>query len=237
MTAILYTHNEFIRPIVPECLINYFKLDINVVEITNDVDNFLTEFPLKAVPALIMADGQKFHEQVAINNLLVHESHNQAEITKLLGPADDYKLQSDILLICSFSTSDLLGQLGVYGLADMKGVPVSKESAQHAERNLDVMFKLFEERLAKHKFLVSDNITLADLTAAASFFFGFITMFGSEWRAKHPRISEWFAATIKSEYMQYRFKDFKFIDTPATISATPLPWDPNHWTDCPNIIK
>lgn len=228
MTAILYTHNEFIRTIVAECLINYFKLDVKIVEITKDVDNFLTEFPLRTVPSMIMTNGQKFHEQVAVNNILVHESHNEAEIAKLLGPTNDYVLQSDILLICSFSTSDLLGQLATYGLKDMKGVPVSTERAQNAEKALEIMYRLFEERLSKHKFLVSDEITLADLTAAASFFFGFITMFGPEWRAKHPLITEWFHAITKCEYMQYRFKDFKFIDTPTRISGTPLPWDPKH---------
>ncbi|SMN21377.1 similar to Saccharomyces cerevisiae YGR201C Putative protein of unknown function [Maudiozyma saulgeensis] len=226
MTAILYTHNEFIRGIVAECLINYFKLDIKVVEITQDVDNFLKNFPLKAIPGLITSDGSKYHEQIAVNNYIIHMSGNKQEIAKLLGTSDNYKEQSSILQICSFATSDFLNTLGLVGLADIKGVPISAETANNASKTLDVMYRLFEEKLAKHKFLVNDSITVADLVAAACFSFGFLTFHDAQWRKAHPLLTEWFTNVLGSKYMKDHFKDFKLVDSAIKISATPLPWDP-----------
>ena len=228
-TSILYTHNEFIRAIVGECLINYFKLNIKIVEITEDVDNFVKNFPLKAIPGLITSDGTRYHEQIAVNNYLIHSTGTEKEIVQLLGNSENYKEQSAILQIASFATSDFLATLGTCGLKDVKGVPISDEMAAHANQNLNVMIKLFEERLSKTKYLIrDDSITVADLMAAASFSFGFITIFDSKWRKEHRLITEWFDRVIGSKYMEYRFKDFKYIETAMKVSATPLPWDPKY---------
>ncbi|CAB4255206.1 similar to Saccharomyces cerevisiae YGR201C Putative protein of unknown function [Maudiozyma barnettii] len=228
MTAILYTHNEFIRGIVAECLVNYFKLDIKIIEITQDVDAFLKNFPLKAIPGLITSDGSKYHEQIAVNNYIIHLTGNKEEIAKLLSTCDNYQEQSAILQICSFVTSDFLNTLVLCGLKDVKGVPISTETEKNAGETLEIMYKLFEEKLVKHKFLVNDSITVADLVAAASFSFGFLTFLDAEWRKKHPLISQWFHNVAGSKYMEYRFKDFKFIDKAIKVSSTPLPWYPKN---------
>lgn len=228
-TSILYTHNEFIRAIVAECLINYFKLDVKIVEITEDVENFLNNFPLRAIPGLITSDGTKYHEQIAVNNYLIHSSGNEKEIVQLLGKSENYKEQSAILQIASFATSDLLATLGVCGLKDIKGVPISDKQANQANKNLEVMIKLLEDRLTQTKYLIrNDSITIADLMAAASLSFGFITIFDSQWRKEHSLITEWFDKVVGSKYMEYRFKDFKHVESAIKVSATPLPWDPKH---------
>lgn len=228
-TSILYTHNEFIRAIVAECLIKYFQLDIKIMEITEDTDHFLENFPLKEIPALITANGTKYHEQIAVNNYLIHLSGNLAEIKQLLGTPENYEEQSAILQIASFVTSTFLVTLDTCVLKDIKGTPISDNTANTATKNLNAMLKIFEERLSHTKYLIrDDSITVADLMAAASFSLGFVTIFDSEWRKEHPLISSWFADVISSKYMEYRFKDFQYVSSSHKISATPLPWDPNY---------
>lgn len=228
-SSILYTHNEFIRAIVAECLIKYFQLDIRIVEITEDTDRFLENFPLKEIPALITANGTKYHEQIAVNNYLIHLSGNTAEIKQLLGTPENYEEQSAILQIASFVTSTFLVTLDSCVLKDIKGTAISDKTANTATKNLNAMLKIFEERLSHTKYLIrNDSITVADLMAAASFSLGFVTIFDTEWRDNHPLISSWFADVISSKYMEYRFKDFQYATSPHKISATPLPWDPNY---------
>jgi len=99
-----YTHDKFIRPVVAECLIKYFNLDIEMMETTNDIDRFLTNFPVKRVPGLLFEDGSFLFEQMAVVNYIIHQGGNQGEVAQLLGSDNDYLVQSQFIMICSFCT-------------------------------------------------------------------------------------------------------------------------------------
>ncbi|SMN19468.1 similar to Naumovozyma castellii NCAS_0A00130 hypothetical protein [Maudiozyma saulgeensis] len=224
-TTVLYTHDEFIRPVVAECLVKYFNLNIKIVEATKDTEGFLSNFPVRRVPGLLFEDDSIIFEQMAVTNYIIHKGGNKAEIAELLGSSDDYLTQSEIIMICSFCTSDFFSTLVLFCLNDIKGTPISNETASNAAKKLEAMYPIFERKLALHKYLTSDNITLADLIAAASFSKGFTSMFGPEWRAEHPLIVNWFFEVINSKYMEYRFKNFKLTTKAHKISHRMLPWD------------
>lgn len=223
----LYTHNEFIRPIVAECLLKYFKSDIKIAEITQDSNRYLEKFPVRTVPGLLFNDGTILFEQIAVTRYIIKNSRNETEITQLLGSKSEFKHQSEIDMFCSFCTSDFLNRLVDYCLHDLKGITIPQDEATAANEKLEAMYPIFEQRLQKHKYLTGNVITLADLIAASSFSLGFRSMLGSEWRGEHSLIADWFNNVIQSEYMKARFQDFKYSIEPHRIIEQCLPWDKN----------
>ncbi|SMN22763.1 similar to Saccharomyces cerevisiae YGR201C Putative protein of unknown function [Maudiozyma saulgeensis] len=222
---VLYTHNEFIRPIVSECLIKYFKLNIEIIEITKDIDRYISNFPVKTVPALLINDNLKLFEQIAVTHYIIKMSNDDDEIQKLLGKNEDFEHQSHIDMICSFCTSDFLNELVMYCLHDLKTIPISEVQAVAACDKLNSMYQIFEEKLKTNRFLTCDEITLADLMCASSFSLGFNSMLGPEWRDEHPEIVRWYDVVIHSDYLKARFENFKYCDKAHRIIEQPLPWD------------
>lgn len=220
----LYTHDEYIRPVVAECLIKYFNLGIKIIDTTDDVDKFLSNFPVRRVPGLLFEDGTILFEQMAVVNYIISKSMDTNEINQLLGK-DEYPLvKSEIIMFCSFCTSDFFNTLVKYCLTDIKSIPITNEETLNASKTLDTMFPIFENKLSKHKFLTGNHITIADLIAAASFSKGFISMLDHKWRMEHPLIDNWFKEVIRSKYMAYRFENFKFVENAHKLSHRKLPW-------------
>lgn len=71
---------------------------------------------------------------------------------------------------------------------------------------------IFEDHLSSNTFLVNENITLADLTAATCFSFGFIFVLDKEWRQNHPAIVRWFNDVIVSDILYDFYKSFQFVE-------------------------
>ena len=224
--TILYTHAEFTRPIAPDCLLRYFKLDIDNVEITDDWERFCQRFPVRTVPSLITADGHRYFEQMAVNHYLIRKSGQKGEIEQLLGSNDNYALQSEIIImICSFCTSDFLNAFCYYCLHDLKTIPIDDVTTRNAQKKLETMYPLFEEKLTKHKYLTGDAVTLADLVSSSSFTLGFHSMFDKEWRDRHHLLAKWYDNMIHSNYMAYHYRDFTYVDKAHKIVEQPLPAD------------
>ena len=215
---ILYTHDIFIRTIVPESLIKYFNLAFDIVEIDTAKEQFAKEFPIKTVPSIVTTDGNKFFEQLAINDYLINSSKNQEEINLLLGDANDLNHRTEIAMIASFSGSDYLNMLAVYVKPYLGMLPYVKKTEENTLAKLAVMDSFYEGKLAHQKYLTGDHITVADLVTATSMKLGFAVVYGKEWRAEHKAISEWFDRVIHSKYLESHFKDFKYVDASASLS-------------------
>ncbi|SMN19047.1 similar to Saccharomyces cerevisiae YGR201C Putative protein of unknown function [Maudiozyma saulgeensis] len=214
---ILYTHDIFIRTIVPECLISYFNLDFEVVEIDEAKEQYAIDFPIKTTPALKLKDGSKFFEQLAVNEYLVRSTGNEAEIKQLLGSCDDLLNQANINSVASFGGSDVLNILAGYVKPYIGMLPYDEAREHRALEKLNIFYQFFEEKLATNKYLTGDEITMADLITATSLKLGFAFMFGREWRDEHKSLTEWFENVIHSKYLESHFKDFKYPDVPPTL--------------------
>lgn len=214
---ILYTHDIYIRTIVPECLIEYFKLDFDVVEIAKEAEQFSEDFPIRTVPSIKLKDGSKFFEQMAVNDYLLRSSGNESEINKLLGSSEDLVHQANINSISSFSGSDFLNVLAAYVKPYIGMASYDKTTEENALKKLDAMYKFFEEKLTATKYLTGNDITIADLVTATSFKLGFAFMFGKEWREEHKLLADWFENVIHSKYLEPHFKDFQSPEVPKTL--------------------
>lgn len=214
---ILYTHDMYIRTIVPECLISHFNLDFNIVEIDEAKEKYVKDFPVKTTPAVKLKDGSKFFEQLAVNEYLIRSTGNNVEIKQLLGSSDDLIHQANINCIASFSGSDVLNVLAGYVKPYIGMLPYDNTLEQKYLEKLSIFYKIFEEKLATQKYLTGDEITIADLITATSLKLGFAFIFGKEWRNEHKSITEWFENVIHSKYLESHFKDFRYPEVPATL--------------------
>ena len=207
MTTILYYAPRFIRPIVPVCLVKYFKADIQIVDIDDDMENFARDFPLKQCPSLINREtGLYLTETVSIDQYLIKTyCKDPEEVKRLLGSS--ILEESEVLRWESFSVSDVLNrEVGYVG--PLTGyMPYDKDAHAQAKEKFDVVLKIFEDHLKKHQFLVSDHVTLADLSVSSSFFFGFNFAFDENWSKQYPNITRWYKEVTKSPYVAEFFKD------------------------------
>ncbi|EDO14734.1 hypothetical protein Kpol_333p4 [Vanderwaltozyma polyspora DSM 70294] len=209
--GVLYS-NFRIRGLVPRTLVKQLELDVKVVDPDTDAERFGSIFPLKKLPAFYDATGFKLTESMAINYYLINLSNNEKIKRKLLGPADNFKIQSQIIRWQSLANSDLLIQL-LNAFAPLRGdVPYNKKNVDAALVQIKKITDIFEARLKEYTYLVTEDITIADLVAAASFVRGFNYLFGVEWRAQNPAIVRWFNTVINSNYLKDEMTDFKFIE-------------------------
>lgn len=207
MSTILYYSPNFIRPIIPMCLAQYFKTNIQCIDIATDMENFARDFPLQKCPVLINREtGLYLTETISINNYIVKTfCKDPQEVKKLLGSS--VLEESKILRWESLSVSDLVVREFNY-LAPLLGlIPYNAEAHLEAKSQLDVVVQIFEEELKNNQFLVGNHITLADLSASGSFFFGFNFGFDEKWSQRYPSITRWYKEVTKSQYVSGFFSD------------------------------
>ncbi|XXH01004.1 hypothetical protein Hte_007355 [Hypoxylon texense] len=70
--------------------------------------------------------------------------------------------------------------------------PKTPESLAAAEKGSDGMVSVVEKALEGNKYLVGDQLTLADLFVVAAFTRGYQVVLTKKWAAAHPVIHEWY---------------------------------------------
>lgn len=70
--------------------------------------------------------------------------------------------------------------------------PSSPEILAAAEANSEPMVSVVEKAVAGRKFVVGDNLTIADLFLVAAIARGYQFVFAKQWAAKHPAIHEYY---------------------------------------------
>ncbi|SCU95285.1 LANO_0E09890g1_1 [Lachancea nothofagi CBS 11611] len=204
--------NFRIRTWVPQAIIKQFKLDIKIVAPEDDPELFARDFPLKKVPGFILPDGSKLTETIAIMTYLVNLLPDVEAKEQLAGA--DIQQKAQVLRWLSFANNDLLVELVKQFRPLLGQTPYVKPSVDAAAAKVATIVSVFEERLSEHTYLVTEDITLADLFATSIFARGFQYVFGSEWRAAHPIIMRWYNTVKASPYLKEFFVDHKECDTP-----------------------
>lgn len=207
MSTILYYSPNYIRPTVPVCLAQYFKTDIQCIDIADDMENFTRDFPLHKCPVLInRKTGLYLTETISIYNYIVKTfCKDPEEVKKLLGST--VLEESEILRWESLTVSDLTDREVAY-LGPLIGIiPYNADAYATAQKQFEVVAKIFEDQLTNNQFLVSDHVTIADLCAVGSFFFGFTFAFDEKWSQQYPSITRWYKEVTKSPYVAKFFSD------------------------------
>ncbi|SCU85084.1 LADA_0D05622g1_1 [Lachancea dasiensis] len=204
--------NFRVRTWVPQGIIKQFGLDVKIVAPEDQPEQFALEFPLGKVPGLVLADGSKLTEALAILYYLLELAPSSQQKIMLVGSTIEEKAQ--VLRWLSFANSDLLVPLaGIFG-ALLGSKPYYKPAVDAATAKVDSVVEIFEERLTHYTYLATEEVSLADLFAVGTFCRGFQYVFGTKWRKAHPGIVRWFDTIKESPYVKEFFAGVKFCDTP-----------------------
>lgn len=217
--AILYVNtSKYCRTVLPSIFIQRYQIEnIKIETVDLESPEFKKLFPYQKVPVIRTADDKKLTEAMAINYYLLNLSSNKEEREILLGKPEELWIQAEIIRWQSFANSDFLNELNNYAKPLVGLAPYDEKAVAEAKRRVDIMVPIFEEHLANNKYLVNDNVTLADLTAATCFSFGFTFVLDKEWRQDHPAIVRWFKDVIKSDILYEFYKSFKFVEKRPTF--------------------
>ncbi|AOA61184.1 hypothetical protein PP7435_CHR1-1005 [Komagataella phaffii CBS 7435] len=182
-------------------LIEYFSLDIKISD-TADPD-FAKTFPLKRVPALKGPDFT-LHETLAV---LVYITSLIPQNQGLFGSSSLDNAQTIKWL--SFTNFEVVSALiqALYPLIGNR--PYSKDGVDQAIKDLESYVAVYETQLKQTKYLVGDEITLADLFTVQSFIWGAEYIWDVNWFKKHPLIEAWFKDVIQHPVVVKSLGDFK----------------------------
>jgi elongation factor 1-gamma len=205
------------------------ELDIVYLDRKNEADQGRLQDlnALKQVPIFVGSDGFVLTECIAI--LLYSASRtvrcplaetplthmlvaSQKPESALLGSTrKDYY---SILKWLSLANSDLLPAIGGI-ILPLLGLPLAvRKNTQDCLRALHADLKLIETHLQNSKYLVGDQLTLADLFTAGTMVFG-VMVFHTMLREKYPRALEWFTEIHGVPEFKDVVGELKFLSVPV----------------------
>ncbi|KAI0841393.1 glutathione S-transferase [Hypoxylon sp. FL0890] len=186
------------------------KLDIIYADKEKNKENYeklLQINPLGQVPTFVGADGYVLTECMAIALYITSKS----DTTTLLGSTRrDY---FDIIRWMSLANSDLLPAAGGIIIPLIGRQVDGQKDLQSSVRSFHKDCRLLEDHLTKNKYLVGDQITLADFFTVGMLKFPFI-MGHKVLNVEYPRLREWFNRVYEMPMFKEVAGDLHFVDAP-----------------------
>ncbi|KAH8807217.1 glutathione S-transferase [Xylogone sp. PMI_703] len=170
-------------------------LDLKIVHADKDnLENYakLRQVnPLGQVPVLVGADGFVLTEciPIALYTDRAKKVTSQSDTTTLLGSSRrDYY---SILKWMSLANSDLLPAIGGVIIPMLGRQLEVRKNGEDCLRAFHANCRLLDDHLQKSRYLVGDQLTLADYFTAGILVFA-VMVFHKVFRKDYPRLMEWF---------------------------------------------
>ncbi|KUL83202.1 hypothetical protein ZTR_10005 [Talaromyces verruculosus] len=189
------------------------ELDPNfVMTKTNRSAEFLEQFPLGKVPTFIGADNLALFESDAIAQY-VAESGRAGP--KLLGTTP--RERAVISQWVHFADHEFFEPLTTlilwrYGMGTYDRV-LEDQASKRLEKSLSIL----EKHLLTSQHVGSGSISMADISVAASLYWGFDQIIDREMRARYPMVVEWYQRTLGHEKVRSAFGDLSFIESRGAL--------------------
>lgn len=211
----LYTYNPNPRSFAIIAVAKFLSIDLDIVYIERknkkDQETLHKLNPLGQVPVFVGSDGFLLTECMAI--LLYLVGSQEPESIVLGSNRKDYYL---ILKWMSLANSDLLPAIGGILLPRL-GLPLAvRKNTQDCLRALHADLGLMEEKLQHSRYLVGDQVTLADLFTAGTMVFG-VMVFHAMLKKKYPRVMEWFLEVHEIPVFKDVVGELRFLDLPMPV--------------------
>nr|AJK29682.1 elongation factor 1 [Clonostachys rosea] len=213
----LFTTADNARSTAIKAVAKANNIDLNIVNVdfANISEEHRKASPLGKIPAFLGEDGFALSEAIAVAVYLT----SQNEKTTLLGKTkQDY---ASILRWLSYFNNEVLGPLGSWFRPLVGRDPYNKKAVDDASKQTLKAFKVVEDYLLRHTYLVGDRITLADLFAAGIATRGFQYLFGSEWRQEFPNVTRWFDTIVNQPIYTAVAPKLEYLDKPALTNVAP----------------
>ncbi|KAI1323015.1 glutathione S-transferase [Xylariaceae sp. FL0255] len=182
-----YPNNGRVQRI--QAIANMSGLEIEFPEfqmgVSNKTEEFLAKFPLGKVPAFEGADGFCLTESSAI---AYYVANSGSKADQLLG--SDPQTQAQIYHWSVFSETELATAISppIYMLV-FKFMPVDEARINSSMQMTERVFKSLEASLkGGKKYLVGDQLTMADIMVNSFFYFAFKYMVDAELRKEIPNV-------------------------------------------------
>jgi elongation factor 1-gamma len=136
---------------------------------------------------------------------------SQSDTTTLLGSSRrDYY---NILKWMSLANSDLLPAIGGVILPLIGRHLAVRKNSEDCLRAFYMDCKLLENHLQKNKYLIGDQLTLADFFTVGMLVFAFM-VFHKVLHAEYPRLTEWFNEIYETPMFKDVTGDLHLLDVP-----------------------
>ncbi|KAI0002793.1 glutathione S-transferase [Xylariaceae sp. FL0662B] len=177
---------------------------------TNKTPDFLAKFPMGKVPGLECADGFCLAEGAAIARYLASVG---PAAPQLLG--SDPKTQARIAEWAHFSEGELAANLSPPVLmALMKAIPFDEQRYNTALANIDRALKRIEVAVqGGKKYLVGEQLTLADVMVAGPLFLAFKLFADAEMRKGAPGVVAWIQGIAEIPEFKKFFGNLELCET------------------------
>ena len=113
----------------------------------------------------------------------------------------------------SLANSDLLPAQGGVILPLIRRHETIRKNTEDCLRALHKDFRLLENQLQKNKYLVGEQLTLADFFAVGMLVFSFM-VFHKVLRAGYPRLTEWFHEVHEVPMFKEIAGELRILDVP-----------------------
>ncbi|SCU77223.1 LAME_0A00144g1_1 [Lachancea meyersii CBS 8951] len=203
------------RGMLPRGLVEWLKIDMDVANPSDNVEEFKKLFPLGKNPAFLGKDGFELTEVIAIVYYLV-SLKGDAELERSLY-GETLEERSQVLRLLSFTNSELAPSVAAIVMAARTNA--SAETYNGKLSQCLATFGLLEKYLSQHEFLVKDQITIADLFAASmcGTVFGFAL--GKDKFGGLTKLQQWLPKVIEHPALKGRLDPANFKE--KTIVANP----------------
>lgn len=116
----------------------------------------------------------------------------------------------------SLANSDLLPAQGGVILPIIGRHEVMRKNTEDCLRALHNDFRLLESQLQKNKYLIGEQLTLADFFAVGMLVFSFM-VFHKKLRADYPRLTEWFHEVYEVPMFKEIAGELRLLDVPFPV--------------------
>ncbi|KAG0257776.1 Elongation factor 1-gamma [Mortierella polycephala] len=216
----IYSYPENPRAFKALIVAKYNGLEVKfdnkfVMGTTNKTPEWIAKFGASQVPAFEGTDGTAIIESGAIAYYLAHYKADSTLIGR--NKAEEAYIQQWIQFI-DLSISPPLSQW-VYPLIAPAHAPYNRAVETQSIEKVKAQFKVLERHLVKKTYLVSERITLADISGATAVYLGFKYVFDAAFRKEFPAITRWFTTVVNQPNFKSVTGAFKLCET--AVKFTP----------------
>ena len=144
---------------------------------------------------------------------------SQNEQTTLVG--GNKKEYAEIIKWMSFFNTEIVILMTQMLLPQLGIIPYDKDQVElftkMTQRSVDVV----EEYLQDRKFLVGEQLSLADLFCAGNISLGFQFFYGKAWRQQNPNVSRWYEMVCHQPIYDAVTEKFQLLDEPKLTNNPP----------------
>ncbi|KAF3395900.1 Elongation factor 1-gamma [Penicillium rolfsii] len=174
---------------------------------TNKSAEFLSDFPLGKVPVFKSKNGLKLFESGAIAQFVAESGPASGQ---LLGTTAEERAL--IRQWIDFADNELFEPitpliLWRYGMA-----PYNDGQEKASLKRLNISLDVLEAHLSSRQYMVTNKLSLADLSVAAGLYWGFAQVIDKEMSSKYPLTSEWYLRVVENDLVKPAFGEHKPLE-------------------------